>query len=214
MHSTQQKLLDLAKKITINFKNPRIIGKLIEVENPQNIIHHLLQLEKKGFISIDRKMGVVKIEKYESNFSEGLLKLPIFGSANCGPATLFAEENLQGYLAVTLERIGRKRKEGLFIVIADGDSLNAAKGIKGGPVESGDYVIVDGDNKSPANGQYVLSIIDGMANLKRFYKDSKNKQIILESESKFETKPIYIREEDFQDYMINGVIVGVIKKQK
>jgi len=214
MHSTQQKLLNLAKKIKINIKNPRIIGKIIEIENPQNIIHHLRQLENKGFISIDKKTGIVSIEKYESNFSEGLLKLPIFGSANCGPATLRAEQNLLGYLAVPSERIGKKRQEGLFIVIADGNSLNAAKNIKGGPVESGDYVVIDGDNVSPLNGQYVLSIIDEMANLKRFYKDSKNKQIRLESESTFETKPIYIREEDFQDYMVNGVVVGVIKKQE
>ncbi|MDO8524695.1 MAG: S24 family peptidase, partial [bacterium] len=85
---------------------------------------------------------------------------------------------------------------------------------KGGPIDSGDYVVIDGDNISPMNGQYVLSIIDGMANLKRFYKDSKEKQIRLESESKMETKPIYIREEDFGDYMINGVVLEVIKGSK
>lgn len=214
MHPTQQKLLDLAKKIKINVGNPRIIGKIIEVENPQNVIHHLRQLEAKKFISIDAKTGAVKVEKYEGGFSEGLLKIPIFGSANCGPATLRAEQNLQGYLGVPSEKLGRKRKEGLFIVVADGDSLNAAKDVKGGPINSGDYVVIDGDNISPMNGQYVLSIIDGMANLKRFYKDSKNKEIRLESESTFKTKSIYIRQEDFQDYMINGVVVGVIKKPK
>lgn len=214
MHLTQRKLLDLARKIKINIKNPRVIGKIIEVENPQNVVHHLRQLEKNKFISIDKKTGEIKVEKYESNFSEGLLKLPIFGSANCGPATLRAEQNLQGYLAVPSGRIGRKGSSGLFIVISDGDSLNAAADVKGGPINSGDYVVIDGNNISPTNGQYVLSIIDGMANLKRFYKDSKKQEVRLESESTFETKPIYIRQEDFQDYMINGVVVGVIKKPK
>jgi repressor LexA len=213
MHPTQQKLLDLAKKIKINSRNPRIIARLIDIEFPQNVIHHLEQLKKKGFISIS-KAGEIKVEKYESGFSGGLVKLPIFGSANCGPATLRAEQNLQGYLGVSSEKVKGKRKEGLFIVIADGDSLNAAKDIEGGPISSGDYVVIDGDNISPHDGQYVLSIIDGMANLKKFYKDKKNKQIRLESESKMETKPIHIREEDLEDYMINGVVVGVIKKSK
>lgn len=214
MHSTQQSLLNLARKIKISIKNPRIIGKLIDIENPQNVVHHLLQLEKKGFVSIDKETGEVKVEKYESNSLDGLLKLPIFGSVNCGPATLCAEQNLQGYLAVPPEKIGKKAKDGLFIVIAEGDSLNNAKDVSGGPIDSGDYVVIDGNDRSPLNGQYVLSVIDGMANLKRFYRDTENSQIRLESESNIETRPIYIREEDFESYMVNGVVIGVIKKPK
>lgn len=212
MHPTQQRLLKLAKKITISAKRPRLIARILEIENPQNVVHHLDQLKKKGFISIDEVTGKISVEKYETGVTDGLLQIPIFGSVNCGPATLLAEQNLQGYLAVPPERIGRRRREGLFIVEAVGDSLNAAKDIKGGPVESGDYVVIDSENISPLNGQYVLSIIDNMANIKKFYKDTQNHQIRLESESTMETKPIYIREEDFQDYMINGVVVGVIKK--
>ena len=212
MHPTQQKLLKLAGKITISAKKPRLIGRILELENPQNIIHHLAQLEKKGFISVDKDTGVIIVKKYESGAMSGLLKLPIFGTANCGPATLFAEQNLRGYLAVPPEKVGRTRREGLFLIEALGDSLNAAKGIKGGPVNSGDFVIIDKDNISPRDGQYVLSILDNMANIKRFYRDIQNHQIRLESESKMETKPIYIRESDFQDYMVNGVVVGVIKK--
>ncbi|MBM3206670.1 MAG: hypothetical protein FJZ43_03560 [Candidatus Staskawiczbacteria bacterium] len=204
----------MAKKITINAKRPRLIGRILEIENPQNVAHHLSQLEKKGFISIDEKTGKVFVKKYETGPAHGLLKLPIFGTANCGPATLFAEQNLQGFLAVPPENIGRAKREGLFVIKAVGDSLNAAKGIIGGPVKSGDYVVIDKDNVSPMNGQYVLSILDNMANIKRFYRDTKNHQIRLESESTIETKPIYIREEDFQDYMVNGVVMGVIKKQK
>jgi repressor LexA len=211
MHPTQQKILNLAASIKINKKNPRIIARLIEVQNPQNIVHHIKQLEDKGFISIN-KDGAIKVEKNDNFIGENLFQLPIYGSASCGPATMFAEENLQSYLAVPSGKIGKSSKSGLFVVMAEGDSLNDAKGIKGGAIETGDYVVIDGNNKSPKDGQYVLSIIDGMANLKRFYKDDKNKQIRLESESKMETKPIYIQQDHFEDYMINGVILGVIKK--
>lgn len=210
MHPTQQKILNLAGSIKINDNNPRLIAKLIEIQNPQNIVHHIKQLEKKGFISINNH--VIRVEQRENLMGGSLFQLPIYGSASCGPATIFAEENLQGYLAVPLTTIGRNNKIGIFIVIAEGDSLNNAKDIKGGPIETGDYVIIDGNNRNPKSGQYVLSIIDGMANLKRFYKDNENKRIVLKSESKMETKPIYIQQDHFEDYMINGVVLGVIKK--
>lgn len=211
MHPTQQKILNLASSIKVNKNNPRIISRLIEIQNPQNIVHHIKRLENKGFISID-KNGVIIVERQDESMGEKLFQLPVYGSASCGPATMFAEENLQSYLAVPSGKIGRLNKAGLFVVIAEGDSLNNAKDIKGGTIETGDYVVIDGNNKSPKNGQYVLSIIDGMANLKRFYKDDENKQIRLESESNMATKPIYIQQDLFEDYMINGVILGVIKR--
>lgn len=214
MNETQRELLNLARKINISIKNPRVIGKILGIAHPQTIVYHLTKLKENDFISIDERTGRVTVKKYETGLANGLLKLPIFGSANCGPATIFADQNLEGFLAVPPEKVGRNRREGLFIIRAVGDSLNAAKAIKGGSVNSGDYVVIDKDNISPMNGQYVLSILDNMATIKRFYCDTKNHQIRLESESTVETKPIYIQEEDFQDYMVNGVVIGVIKNKK
>jgi len=211
MHPTQQKILNLASVVKINKKNPRIIARLIDIENPQNITHHIEQLIRKGYISITDD-GDVKIEKQNYSETSQLFQLPICGSANAGPAVDFAEEKIEGYLAVPSGEIGRANKSGLFVVKVDGDSLNDAKDLRGGPAETGDYAVIDENNKSPINGDYVLSIIDGLANLKRFYDDRENNRIILKSESKMETKPIYIQGEYFQDYMINGVILMIIKK--
>lgn len=210
MHPTQQKILNLAASVQINKHNPRLIGKLIEEGHPQNVAHHIEQLKKKRYISIDVN-GVIKVEKQGDSAIGQLFQLPIYGSANAGPATIFAEENLQGYLAVPSSEIGRNSKAGIFIVTVDGDSLNNAQDLKGGPAQTGDYAVIDGNNRTPNNGQYVLSIIDGMANLKRFYRDEENRRIILSSESTMETKPIYIQEEHFDDYMINGVVLEIIK---
>lgn len=215
MHPTQQKILELAKTMKINYKNPRVIGGIIGVQNPQNVKHHLEQLKTKGFINIDTISGVVTVNGFENSvIVEGLVKVPIYGSANCGPATVCAEENLAGYLAVPSSKIKGRSKDGLFIVIAEGDSMNNAKNVKGGPIENEDYVIVDSKNKNPSNGSYVLSVIDGLANLKRFYKNEKERRIELISESNQNVRPIYIDEEDFGDYMINGVVIEVIKKKK
>ena len=211
MHSTQQKILNLAASVQINEHNPRLIAKLIEEAHPQNVVHHIKQLEKKGYISIDTN-GIIKVKKITDSPIDQLFQIPIYGSANAGPATIFAEENLQGYLAVPSKEIGRSNKNGIFIVRVDGTSLNNAHDLKGGPAESGDYALIDGNNKTPNDGQFVLSIIDGMANLKRFFKDRGNNRIILRSESTEKTQPIYIPAAYSNDYMVNGVILEIIKQ--
>ena len=55
----------------------------------------------------------------------------------------------------------------------------------------------------------MLFIIDDVANLKRFYKEGE--QITLVSESTLDIAPIYIHSKYLPDYMINGVVVRVIK---
>ena len=56
-----------------------------------------------------------------------LLSIPIVGTANCGPATLFAEQNFEGILRVSGRLIGRSRPDGLYAVRADGASMNRAQ---------------------------------------------------------------------------------------
>ena len=84
--------------------------------------------------------------------------------------------------------------------------------IDGKRIEDGDYVIVDADARDPQNGDVVLSVIDGLANLKRFHLDKPNRQIALVSESTQAFPPIYIHEDD--DFFVNGKVVQVIKKPK
>ena len=92
----------------------------------------------------------------------------------------------------------------------EGDSMNSAK-IDEKNLEEGDFVLIDSEYKAPKNGDYVLSIIDGAANLKKFERDAKTGDIKLISESKNpKHKPIYISSED--DFMINGKIISVIKR--
>jgi len=83
--------------------------------------------------------------------------------------------------------------------------------IKGNEIEDGDYVVVDGDQKNPNPGDYVLSIIDNAANIKK-YTRNQDGNIVLLSESKEHYSPIYISEDD--QFMINGKVVQVIKGVK
>jgi len=60
--------------------------------------------------------------------------------------------------------------------------------------------------------KYVLSIIKGMANIKKFIFDEVRNRILLLSESTQDYAPIIIHNNDFDNYMVNGQVVQVIKK--
>jgi SOS-response transcriptional repressor LexA len=101
----------------------------------------------------------------------------------------------------------------MFALIASGNSMNQAD-IDGEAIEDGDYVIIDREHKSVSNGDYILSVIDGSANIKKFHRDEAHESIVLLSESTEKYEPIYIHEDDFSSYFINGRVIKVIKKPK
>lgn len=134
--------------------------------------------------------------------------VPVLGSANAGDATIFAEENVEG--SVRISRRVLNKKDGVFALRVEGDSMNKAE-IDGKKIEEGDFVLIDSEYQTPKDGDYVLSIIDSMANLKKFERDKKDGTIKLLSESTNpKHKPIFISSED--DFMINGKIIGIRKK--
>lgn len=215
MHELQQKLLKLADEKNLGQYTLREVAAMVGESSPQKIKHHLTQLEKRGLIRVDRARNL--IEKTQRGSVTGflrrgrLLTIPILGSANAGPARLLAEQNIEGYLKVSNTLIGRRRSSQLFALKVDGSSMNRSM-IDGKRIEDGDYVIVDADARDPQNGDVVLSVIDGLANLKRFHLDKPNRQIALVSESTQDFPPIYIHEDD--DFFVNGKVVQVIKKPK
>ena len=191
----------------------RLIG--MPNESPQKIKHHLLQLQKKGFLTIDRIKGVMG-RTLSSPLAKGLLDktsrlfaIPIVGTANCGPATIFAEQNFQGFLRISSKLIGRAKPNGLYAIKADGASMNRAE-IDGRRIEDGDFAIIDSQRRDPRNNQVILAIIDNKATIKRFIDDRKNGQIVLRADSSFDYESIYLHPDD--DFSINGIVIGVIKK--
>ena len=135
------------------------------------------------------------------------ISIPIVGSANCGPATIYADQNIEGYLKIS-KRLAPNKKS-VFALRAEGNSLNKAN-IDGKNVESGDFVIVDSENTSPHDGDYVVSVIDGMANIKKYRLDESHSRIALLSESTQEYSPIFIHKND--NFRISGKVVDVVKK--
>jgi SOS-response transcriptional repressor LexA len=192
----------------------REISALIPGENSaQNIKHHLRQLSKKGLIVTNKSANIIQPVQSGVRSSSNIIAIPILGSANCGEALTFARENLEGHLQVSTNILGEKwvkKAKHLFALHAVGPSMNKAKGLNY-PIEEGDYILIDETNKEPSNGDYVLSIINGCANIKRYFEDKSHHQIALISESTENIPPIYIHEMDKDDYLINGKVALVIK---
>jgi repressor LexA len=177
--------------------------------------HYLKKLEEGGYLTkeANQPRGIaLQAFDFSMSLSGSLsgfefISVPLVGAANCGPAELLAEENIEGYLTVKRDVV--PRVSGIFALRASGNSLNRAQ-IKGKNIEHGDYVLIDAEDRNISDGDYVLSIINGAANLKKYTFDKKKNLIALLSESTEEFKPILIMAGD--DFAINGKIVGVIKR--
>lgn len=210
MNENQEKLIELAKKKDLSKMNFREIGRELGIPNPQTVIYHLEQLKKKGLLYLDAQKKQ-RVAKPKAFVVDSFFNIPIVGAANCGPAAQLAQEDITGYLKISPRSLQKSKPEGLIAIRAVGDSLNKAS-IDGDSIENGDYVIVDSKER-PRNGSYVLSIIDGMANFKKFFKDEKKQEIRLVSESTKDFPPIIMHKDDLDvsGYLINGVVVRVIK---
>jgi repressor LexA len=218
MHPIQEKLLQLSKGRNLAQLSLREMAAAIGLPDgsPQKIKHHLQQLEKKGFFSIDKAKGVMEKTKLLPGLAHGLLKetsalfsIPIVGTANCGPATIYAEQNFEGFLHVSGRLIGRSTPTGLYAIKTNGSSMNRAE-LGGKKIEDGDFVVIDSNRRVPANNDIVLAIIDNKATIKRFIDDRANGQVILKADSSYDYEPIYLHPDD--DFLINGKAVAVIKR--
>lgn len=211
LHPIQRNILELARRYDLKKMTLGQIARLVNESYPQTAKYHISQLRKKGFLDENLKPLHSGVKISEDKHREQFISLPIVGAANCGEANLIAEENLEGFLKVSPRLVGNRNQ--LFVLRAEGDSMNQAD-VYGRNIEDGDYILVDGGGRDPRSGEYVVSVIEGMANVKKFIRDEENSQIILLSQSTKDHPPIYIHKEDFPSYEIAGTVVQVLKPPK
>ena len=213
MHHIQKKLLELAKTNNLAECTLRRTAELIGDPDmsPGQIQHHLLQLEKRNLLFINRKNKTQRLESPVED--DRFVLVPIVGSASCGPALNYAEEYYEGFLRISKQLLGKhttQLKNRYMAVKADGESMNNARiGKSKQPIKSGDFVLVDVTQNYAEDGDYVLSIIGGMANIKRLKKHEE--YISLESESLTPERFPPIIVDQSENYMINGKVVAVYK---
>lgn len=209
MHPIQQKLLKLADTYNIGNMSLRDVAKIIKVDHPQIIKHHLEQLERKQFIEWDKENKIIRKLSPGITTNIDFTIIPVLGSANCGSATIYADERIEGHIKVSNKLL--KNNSNVFAIKAVGFSMNKAN-IDGKNIEDGDYVIIDATDKNIMTNDYVISIIDEMANIKKIIIDRQHNQITLLSESTYNYPAIYIDETEGSRYFVNGKVIQVIKQ--
>lgn len=71
-------------------------------------------------------------------------------------------------------------------------------------------MIIDRNRNTPRNGDCVVAVVDGLANIKMFFREQD--RIILVSESSEHYDPIFITPEDQSDSLIGGTVIQVVAK--
>jgi len=206
MHWIQVKLLDLAKVHDINSMRRAHLVRLVGCNHQSQIDHHLKRLIA-GRQLVRR--GARLVPALAS--SEPLLRLPIMGEADCGEATRYADGRVVDYLAVSPTIVNLKSTDGVYVLVARGDSMNRAE-VHGKRIEDSDYIIVQHeDSYEPNENEIVVSNIGGLANVKRFRRDSMHGRIVLMPDSYRQQAfaPIIISEYD--DYSVVGRVIDVVK---
>ena len=178
MNPIQQKLLDIAKLEDIERLRRVDLVEMVNCEYPSQITHHLKQLVKRG--DLVRKDGRL-VPALRTN--AGLVMIPVMGEADCGEATRYADGRIVDNLAVSPSVLKPKLSERLYALVARGDSMNRAT-VEGKTIENGDYIVIEKrDDYEPKDGDIVVSIIAGLANVKRLRRDNARQRILLLSES-------------------------------
>lgn len=208
MNETQQRLITLASSKNLARMPLREVASAVGVSTPQLAQHHINQLVKKGLLWIDRRAGTMKLLTQDSSGS--VMRIPILGAANCGPAAQFADDRIEGYLPIAPSLLGLKPNKTYFAVRAVGNSMNRAKiltlgGQKTG-INDGDLVVAEKSIPDMLN-PYIIAVVDGLANIKKLTLGDGYAR--LESESSMKYAPIYL--EPDLDSIVAGKVVGVVK---
>jgi SOS-response transcriptional repressor LexA len=206
-HKIQKKLLDIAKLEDLSRIKQKDLVWRVGCDYSSQIAHHMSQLLKRGDLvrTADGKIIAAPIQPGK------LIRLPVMGEADCGEATKFADNVVQDYLVLSDSVLDAPRAKASYALVARGESMNRAQIAGNKPINEGDYVIVEKkDAYVPDNGDYVVSVFDGMANIKKFTRE--NERIVLSPESMDSRfAPIIIAREDEAYYRVVGKVVDVVK---
>lgn len=210
MNLIQERLLELSDTVDLGNITYYRLSKILGIDHPFKVKFAMDQLLKKGLL---RRSGSGSISKPAITDESELINIPYYGEVNCGVALAFADDRMQSYLRVSPKILDTSDIKELFALRATGDSMNNAS-IHKRAVNHGDYIIVRKvDISQIHNKDYVVSVIGGTANLKKFYRDNTHRRIVLYSESKTDYPPIFINQDDLQDissYQVIGKAIEVI----
>ncbi len=181
----------------------RELASISGFSSPRGAADHLNVLVKKGYIQKNPSSRSLKLTekafwhlKIPNPFSDNnILYLPLLGRIAAGKP-VFAEENINEYVPVSKQIMGRA--EGQFILKVKGDSMS------GDHILDGDMIIIRIQDTAE-NGDIVAALLNDEAVVKRFYKRSDGTIELVSSNPLYE--PIIVRDE----VKIQGKVIAVYR---
>lgn len=194
LHPVQEKLLDILKE---NYDNPltvRELKELVGASSTSVVHHHLVQLEKKGYLRRNPS-NPHDYQVLADSPERKITYLNLYGLAACGPNGSILDGNPVEKVPISSKILGFASSEA-FMVKAKGDSM-APK------ISDGDLVIVR-KTSDIDDGRIVVCVNDEQALIKKIKKEN-DKTILISLNSKY--PPFLASEEDFR---IEGEVRGVL----
>lgn len=195
LHPIQKELVELLKK---NIDEPLTVRELqdkLTLSSPSLVQHHIIQLEKKGYL----RRNPANPRDYEvlSDSPERTVSyINLYGLAQCGPNGSVLDGNPIDRVPVSTRHLGMSATDA-FLVKAKGDSMSPR-------IKQGDLVIAK-RSQVAQTGDLVVCVNNGMALIKQLKKIDNTNHYILHS--------LNIEYNDFfasDDFRVEGVVKGVI----
>jgi repressor LexA len=199
----------------------REIGEALDIRSTNGVNDHLKALERKGYLTRDpvksraliptgaarEALGgegrggnnVIPFRPGTAKPGSHLVEVPIVGRVAAGQPIL-AQERVEDTVQVDSFLLGTNKK--VYGLRVQGDSMI------GDGILPGDYVFVK-KQLHAQDGEIVVAMIDDEATVKRVYFEGDRVRF---QPSNPRMAPIYVRDADFKNTMILGVVVGVYRK--
>lgn len=193
LHPKQKKLLSLLES---HWDDPLTIRELqdkLNVSSPSLVHHHILQLEKKGYL----KRNPSNPQDYEivkNSPDKKIVFLNLYGLAHCGPSGHILDGNPVDRIAFSSRLLTCSANDS-FLVRAKGNSMSPK-------INDGDLVMARRFNDCES-GKIAVCVNNGEALIKKIQKE-KDRILLISINNKF---PPFTASEDFK---IEGVVKGVI----
>jgi repressor LexA len=198
IHETQQKLLKLLKD---NIDNPltiRELGEQIGEESAGVVHHHIVQLEKKGYLKRnpeDPKDYVIMDEP-----DKAVVYLNKYGLARCGPGGQILSGRPVARIPIATSILRFPAAEA-FIVEARGDSMEPK-------IKPGDTVIAKKQGAAE-HGEIIVCVHDEQPMIKKYF--SLNGVVCLQSLNMDKTKHPDIPVTDPDKFKIEGLVKNILR---
>lgn len=192
LHPKQQKLYELLLEhkgdgaLTLDGMREEL-----KASSLNTVVHHLKQLEKKGYIR--RNGGGGQIETLPAPVRD-IVYLNLYGTVGCSPTGFFNEDNVKESIPFPAKKM--RVNPNSFLVEARGDSMEPL-------IHDKDLVLVD---RTPvSSGDTAVVVHKSEAKLKKLFKERGH--IVLQSlNSKYQPEVV-----DPDDIRAVGVVRGVVR---